>query len=401
MEKTFVGRQPIYREGVEVFAYELFSRNSELTQGTFAKADTVKAEALLHEFIKVGLDRVIGPHSAFVDVTRNFILKEYASLLPKNGVVLQVPGDTPPDDPLLKSLSQLSSQGYSIAVNNFAYREEMHPLAEMANIIKLNTRAFDHPGLAAQVEALRPFKAKLLAEGVETHEDYQRCRDSGFDYYEGYFFCKPQFRVDGPLPSNRLSTLHLLSKLQDPEISFTELERAVGQDIAMSYRILRYLNSPLHALPRKVDSIRHAIALVGTDLIRRWASVIWLESIEEKPRELMVMSMVRAHMCQQLGIAAGARNVDQYFTVGLLSLMDALLDRPMSKVLPELPLVDSVKHALENHTGSMGAALQCVEAYERCDWERAAFANLEEKKIREAYLSSVAWSRAVIHELVN
>ena len=149
------------------------------------------------------------------------------------------------------------------------------------------------------------------------------------------------------------------------------------------------------------DSIRHAIALVGTDLIRRWASVIWLESIEEKPRELMVMSMVRAHMCQQLGIAAGARNVDQYFTVGLLSLMDALLDRPMSKVLPELPLVDSVKHALENHTGSMGAALQCVEAYERCDWERAAFANLEEKKIREAYLSSVAWSRAVIHELVN
>jgi EAL and modified HD-GYP domain-containing signal transduction protein len=140
---------------------------------------------------------------------------------------------------------------------------------------------------------------------------------------------------------------------------------------------------------------------VGTSLIRQWASVIWLEAIEEKPRELMIMAMVRAHMCQQLGVAMGSRNVDQFFTVGLLSLLDALIDRPMSVVLEDLPLVDEVKDALILRTGLMGTSLNCVEAYERCDWDRISCANVDAKKIRDAYLNSVAWSRAVIHQLVN
>jgi EAL and modified HD-GYP domain-containing signal transduction protein len=401
MEKAFVGRQPIYRDGVEVFAYELFSRNNELTQAAFAKNDTVTAEALLHEFIDVGLDRVVGPHSAFVNVNRDFILNDYPWLLPKNGVVLQIAADTPPADALLKSLSHLSRQGYSIALNGFVNRDEVRPLAELADIIKIDARSVDAGRLSEEVAALRPLNVKLLAEGVETHEDYRRCKDSGFDYFEGYFFCKPQISQTDSLPSNRLSTLHLLSKLQDPEISLDALERAVGQDVAMSYRILRYLNSPINALPRKVESIRHAISLVGTNLIRRWASVIWLESVEDKPRELMIMSMVRAHMCQQLGAALGRKDADQFFTVGLLSLIDALLDRPMQTVLQDLPLVDPVKEALLTRTGVMGAALDCVQAYERCDWENTRCDVLDEKKIREAYLSSVAWSRAVVHELVN
>jgi EAL and modified HD-GYP domain-containing signal transduction protein len=401
MEKAFVGRQPIYRDGVEVFAYELFSRNNELTQAAFAKGDTVTAEALLHEFIEVGLDRVVGPHPAFVNVNRDFIRNDYPWLLPKNGVVLQVAGDAAPDENLLKSLSQLSRVGYSIAVNNYVDLEETRPLAEMADIVKLNCQTVKNADLKDQVESLRPLKVKLLAEGVETHEEYQQCKTAGFDYFEGYFFCKPRISNDGSLPSNRLSTLHLLSKLQDPDISLDALVQAVGQDVAMSYRILRYLNSPLNSLPRKVESLRHAITLVGTGLIRRWASVIWLESIEDKPRELMIMAMVRAHMCQQMANGIGAKNPDQFFTVGLLSLIDTLLDRSMSTVVQDLPLVDDVKDALLSRSGLLGEALNCVEAYERCQWDHTVFGDLDEKKIRDAYLSSVAWSRAVIHELVN
>src|SRR5262249_38780490 len=162
------------------------------------------------------------------------------------------------------------------------------------------------------------------------------------------------------LPFNRASTLYLLSKLQNPDINFNELEHAVGQDVAMSYRILRYLNSPLAALPRKVSSIRHAISLVGTSLIRQWASVIWLESIEEKPRELMIMAMVRAHMAEELANAMGCKNADQFFTVGLLSLLDVLMDRQMKDILEELPLTDVVKGALLERSGLMGQAVNCV-----------------------------------------
>src|SRR5258706_13777086 len=137
MEKAFIGRKPLYGDGVEVFAYKLFSKNRELTQTAFAKGDTVTAEALLHEFINVGLDHVVGPHPAFVNVTPDFVLNDYAGLLPK-GVVLQIPGDTAPDKALLKSLSQLSRAGYSIALNNFSYSDETRPLAEMADIVKVN-----------------------------------------------------------------------------------------------------------------------------------------------------------------------------------------------------------------------------------------------------------------------
>jgi EAL and modified HD-GYP domain-containing signal transduction protein len=401
MEKAFVGRQPICREGVEVFAYELFSRNNELTQSAFGNGDTVAAEALLHQFMNVGLDRVAGSRPAFVNVTRDFILNDYPWLLPKNGVVLQVAGNTNPDNSFLKSLSHLSRQGYSVALKDFANNDQLRPLAEMADIVKLDIRSYDRESMKEQVQALRSLDVKVLAEHVETPEDYQNCRDAGFDYFEGYFFCKPQPTDDQTLPANRLSTLHLLSRLQDPDLSLADLERAIGQDVAMSYRILRYLNSPINALPRKVDSLRHAIALVGTSLIKQWASVIWLETVEEKPRELMVMSMIRAHMCQQLATAMGCKNGDQFFTVGLLSFLDALLDRSMWTVLKELPLIEPLKDALLHRSGLLGTTLNCVEAYEICDWEKISCGDLDEKKIRDAYLSAVAWSRAVINELVN
>jgi c-di-GMP phosphodiesterase len=401
MDQAFVGRQPIYRDKVEVFAYELFSRNNELNQPAFATGNTVAAEALLHEFLTVGLERVAGPHPVFVNVTRDFIVNDYAWLLPKDGVVMQISGDAPCEDVMYKTASRLSRAGYSIAVNNIDPTKDVRPFAETASIVKLNLQGHDRETLSKQVEGLRPFNVKLLAEGVETHEQYQQAKELGFDYFEGFFFCSPKVSDDQSLPSNRLSTLHLLTKLQDPGISLSELERAVAQDVAMSYRILRYLNSPLNGMPRKIESLRHAITLVGTSLIRQWASVIWLESIEEKPRELMIMSMVRAHMCQELGLALGTQNMDQFFTVGLMSLLDALLDRPMTTIIEGLPLIESVKDALVDRTGPMGEALSCVEAYERCNWERASCLNLDEKKIREAYLKSVTWSRAVIHQLVN
>jgi EAL and modified HD-GYP domain-containing signal transduction protein len=401
MGKAFVGRQPIYRDGVEVFAYELFSRTDELNQVSSMTGDTARAADLLKEFIDIGLDRVASPHPAFVNVTRDFILSDYLSAIPKETVVMQIAGNTPADPDLLTALSHLSHSGYSIALDNFVYRDELRPLAERAGIIKLNVRGQDRGTLSKQLEAVRSLKVKTLAEGVETHEEYQNCKDLGFDYFEGYFFCRPQLSGDHHLPSNRLSTLRLLSRLQDPEITLEELEHVVGQDVAMSYRILRYLNSPINALPRKIESIRHAISMIGTGLIRQWASVIWLESIEDKPRELMVMSMIRAHMCQQLAATMYCKNVDQFFTVGLLSFLDALLDRPMATIMEELPLINPVKDALLHRSGVMGTALSCAEAYERCDWDQTVCMNLDEKKIRDAYLSSVVWARDVLQELVN
>lgn len=401
MDNAVFGRQPIYREGVDVFAYELFSRDSELTNPAFSTANTLTAEALLQEFVSIGLDSVAGSRPAFVSVNRDFVLSDFAWLLPRKDVVLQLAADSAIDSAYLKSLTNLASTGYSMALSGFVDSKDTRPIADLADIIKVDVRQLDYDSLKRRVEELKALDVMVLAEHVETHEDYERCMAAGFDYFEGYFFCTPNAFIGQPLPSNRLSTLHLLATLQDPNVTFETLEHAVGQDVAMSYRILRYLNSPIHALPRKVKSLRHAIALVGTGIIRQWASVIWLNSIEEKPRELMVMAMIRAHMCQQLATAAAKPNGEQYFTVGLLSLLDALIDRPMDTVLHDLPLTDDVKAALVHGEGQLGEALQCVRAYERCDWEKATFANLDDEKVSQAYLTSIEWSQSAVNELSN
>jgi EAL and modified HD-GYP domain-containing signal transduction protein len=249
--------------------------------------------------------------------------------------------------------------------------------------------------------SLRQSDVKLLAQNVETREDYEFCRKLGFDYYQGFFFCKPDLATHKKIPFNRLSTMHLLAKLQDPNISTQDLERAVAQNLAITYKVLRYLNSSFLALPRKIESIRHAVVLVGTRLLSNWASLAMLESIEDKPREIMVTAMVRAHMCQQLGTALRQRNVDQFFTVGLLSVIDALLDRPIREALLVLPLADEVKQALIEHEGLMGTVLDCAIAYERADWDKAKCPGLDDKTIREAYLSSVVATRFMMQAFVN
>jgi c-di-GMP phosphodiesterase len=401
MQEAFVGRQPIYKDGVEVFAYELFSRNNELKQAAFGNGDTVTAEALLDECINVGLEGVAGKHPAFVNVTRDFILNDYSWFLPKESVVLQMGGDTKPDDALLKAASQLKAAGYSIALKDYVYSDETRPLATLADIVKVDVRSNDRNMLAAQIDKVRALDVKVLAQDVETEDDYHSAKELGSDYFEGYFFCKPKATESTSIPHNRLSTLQLLSAIQKPDVTLEQLEHTLGQNMAMSHQILRYVNTPMNPSPRKVESLRHAITLVGTDRIRQWASVLWLESIEEKPRELMVMSAIRAHMCQQLGIAMGCKNVDQFFTAGLLSLLDALIDRPMTLVLEELPLIDPIKDALVNRSGIIGGAIKCVEAYERCDWANTSCGTVKEARIREAYLTGVLWARGMLSEFVN
>jgi EAL and modified HD-GYP domain-containing signal transduction protein len=400
MDKAFVGRQPIYRDGIEVFGYELLSRNNELNRAAFTDGTQATSELVINTFLEIGLDQLVGRHLAFVNVDRNFLLSENCRLLPKGRVVLEVPSDVKVDAKLVDAVSGLSKEGFSIALDNFVYRNELLPLLEAANIVKIDTTAMDRQAIAWQVDAVSHFPIKRLAQKVETHDVYEYCKQLGFDYYQGYFFCKPQIVSQQKISANRLSTVHLLAKLNDPRITMEDLELAVGQNLAISYRILRYLNSPLHGFTRRIESLRHAIALVGTRLICEWASLILLESIEEKPRELMVTSMIRARMCRQLGITMRHRNSDQFFTAGLLSLIDAVMDKPMAAVLRTLPLVDTIKNAVLYREGPIGQALKCVEAYEKCEWHRTECGYLDASEIREAYLESVGWARSITEEIL-
>ena len=399
MDGVFVGRQPIYRDEVQVIAYELLFRDSNLNEAAFSNGDRASAQVLLNTVVDIGLNRVVGPHLAYFNASRNLLCSDYCALLPRDRVVLEVLEDVIPDAPLVEALSKLATMGYQIALDDFVYHDRFRPLLEVADVVKVDIRAHGLHGLQAELDHLRKFRVKLLAEKVETHEEFEFCRQLGFDYFQGYFFCKPQIMTERTIPINRLASLTLLAKLMDPQLSMAEIAEMVQQDVAVSYKLLLFINSALHSLPRKVESVRHAVQLVGTQRIRNWAGLIIFAGVDDKPRELMTTAVVRARMCELLAGMLQQRGTDQFFTAGLFSVLDALLDRPMAGALELLPLSAEVNHALLDHSGPVGEVLECVLSYEQGDWEGLQCRGLDSNAIQGAYVGSVEWTRTTTQQL--
>jgi len=305
---------------------------------------------------------------------------------------MEVLEDVPVDAELIEAVRRLSALGYTIALDDFIYHDRLQPLVEIADIIKVDVLALDRAAVQEHVAILSQHKVKLLAEKVETQDEFKYCRDLGFDYFQGYFFCRPEVIKGQRMPANRLVTLQLLAKLQDPEVDFRELEEIVSRDVSLSYKLLRIINSAFYSLPRKVDSLGRALFMLGTRSITTWVSLIILAGIDDKPHELMVTAMMRAKMCELIAQALGQASKDTFFTVGLFSALEALLDSPMEEILHSLPLSDTITAALLSYEGLLGAALCCVLAYERGDWHEVHCPGLDRAAITDAYLQAIAWA---------
>lgn len=392
MLDVFVGRQPIYDRQLDVFAYELLFRSGEVNQAGVLDGDQATSQVILNTFMEIGLDTIVGTKQAFINLTRDFILRDYSDVFPAGRVVMEVLEDIAVDAELIEAVRGLSTQGYTIALDDFIYHESLHELVEVADIIKVDIMALDRAALQEHVTILRHYDVKLLAEKVETQDDFKYCKDLGFDFFQGYFFCKPEIIKGQRVPANRLVILQLLAKLQDPEADFQELESIIGRDVSLSYKLLRVINSAFYSLPRKIESLRQALLMLGTKFIASWVSIFILAGIDDKPHELMITAMVRAKMCELLALALGQRNKEAFFTVGLFSALDALMDSPMQEVLASLPLSDEITAALLAHEGLLGDALRCVLAYERGEWDHVACLDLDRVAITDAYLGAITWA---------
>ena len=212
--------------------------------------------------------------------------------------------------------------------------------------------------------------------------------------YQGYFFCSPKI-TGTDVPANRMAALRILAQLQDPNLSMNELEQTISTDVALTYKLLRFANSAFLGMNREVDSISHAAKMIGIGRIRVWASLLMFSKMDHKPREPMITAIVRAAVCERLATSANAGPKETFFTVGILSVLDALMDRPMEDALKELPISDELISALTRREGSLGEALQCVLAYERADWDGVCFKDVQPMTIRSHYLESLGWARRI------
>ncbi len=400
MTEAFVARQPIFDTRLQIYAYELLFRSSgENAAGERLDGGQATSQVIWNTFTVFGLDSLVGGARAFINFNRDLLLDDSSIILPPDRVVIELLEDMEVDQDLVDAVTRLADKGYTIALDDFSYQASWQPLVDVAHIVKLDVMALTVSELEEHMSLLQRHDLKMLAEKVETAEQYEQLKAMGFDYFQGYFLARPMVMKGRRTPADRTTILRLLARLNDPTADITDIEALISRDISLSYKLLRYINSALFSLPRRVDSTRTAIVLLGLVNIRRWASLIAMSGFNDKPGDLLGIALVRGRMGQNLAEAAGLADPDSHFTVGLFSALDALLDMPMEQVVEELPLGEDVVNALLHRQGPLGATLACALAYEHQDWDHVALDGLDARAIRDAYLSAVAWATHAEQEL--
>lgn len=389
---VFVGRQPILGPNMRTVGYEVLYRNCELGQAVFTDEDVATATVLLNTYLDIGLEHVVGSHLAFLNIPKHFLLEHHCEALPKDRVVLEILENVEPTPQVLEALTSLAQQGYTIALDDFEYHDRFRPFLEITDIVKIDVLGKSEEQLEHEVAVLRDYRVRLLAEKVEYREVYGTCRKLGFYYFQGYFFFRPDIVRGREIPANRIALLELMGKIQDPHISFKILVEHIRNDLSLSYKVLRYVNSAYVGIPNRVNSIDHAAHMVGIERIRTWATLIIMASGTDQPPEILVISLVRAKMCERLGQWLETTTPEKFFTVGLLSVLEALYESPMENIIDKLPLPEDIMEALMNETGEMGLVLSCVKAYENGEWMELKHLQLEPFTIRNSYLDAIDWA---------
>lgn len=341
--KAFLGRQPIFDRDLNVWAYELLFRSDDIDNASLSNGDVETAQVLISTVTDFGIDAISGGRPLFINLSHGFLSGKLPIPLSRDQVVLEVLEDIPPDEAVMDTLRAFADRGYTIALDDFVYTPRMTPLMEVAHIVKLDILALTPEQLDAHIKLAGDFSLKLLAEKVETYEQYDRCRDLGFEYFQGFFLSHPLVLMEGggAQASNRMVILRLLARLQDPNAQVSEIETLIAQDVTLTYRLMKCVNSAYVGLRHHVESLRRALLILGLRTIRDWASLILLTRISDKSSELMTIALVRARMNELLAPYLRLEK-ERAFTVGLFSILDAILDRPMEELLKDLPFDEAI-----------------------------------------------------------
>lgn len=399
MSHALIARQPIVDRDVCVQAYELLFRSQDGPKPGGFDGDT--ATVAINTLLDLGIYSVAGEHSVFINLTRSFFERELYVGLPADRVVLEVLEDIEPDRDFVMAVERAKNQGYRIALDDYVHSERMWPLVEIADFIKVDAPRLDDDGLREHVRLLSRPGRELLAEKIETRERFEVARDAGYDLFQGWFYAQPDILRRRKLAPNRASLVRILAAIENPTVDFQQIAALVEHDLALSQKLLRYVNSAALSLVQRVDSVRQACMLLGLERIRSVVRLLILSEVSEKPRELMLNALSRARLCQLLVPRNEPKDDQKYFTIGLLSLLDVYLDTSMEQLLSEMPLSDEVKSALLEHSGTAGLALNAAVACERADWNGIEGSTLPAAELQRLYVSALDWTLRIERSLTQ
>jgi EAL and modified HD-GYP domain-containing signal transduction protein len=394
----FVARQPIFDLQRQVLGYELLFRSGPLTQFAHGDGDEASRRLIGDTLSVFGLDALTGGKKAFINFTREVLLDCHAYLLPPERTVVEVLETVVPDGDVLEACRGLKRAGYQLAIDDYAGDPGREALLKLADLIKVDFRACTGEQRRLFARRFRRRGIKLLAEKVETWDEWREGVALGYSYFQGYFFCRPETLSRKTLPLWRANYLWLLEELNRPEVNFGRIEQVIKQEACLALKLLSYMNSALFGCVTRVTSIKHAIIMLGLDNLRRWANLTAVLGLcDGKPPELFLTCIVRARFCELLGRRAGLghKTLDLFLT-GLLSLIDAMLDRPLEEALAQFAVPLEVRDAILTDGSPVSQVCALARAYENGDWERVVEAarslNVSPAKVADSYRRALEWS---------
>jgi len=400
--KQYIARQPIFNVHKKLHAYELLYRGNATDNLGNVSGNKATASLLSSAFLTKDIDDISSHRPCFINFTQDLIEKNLPSAFPKSKIVVEILEDVEPTKKVLAVCRNLHQNGYTIALDDFVYDRRFEPFLEFTQIVKIDVRLTPLNTLTRTLNILSRHNVKLLAEKVETLEEFERANKMGFAYFQGYFFCKPERIGITELSSVKVTLLRLLAEVVKKDTNIERLRDIIVTDVAISYKLLRFMNSAYFYRLQEVKSIQHAVAYLGEKELRRFVMLVIISELTtEKPEEIIRLVLVRARFCEKLGGKIYKQAIAaELFLMGLFSLLDAMLDSPMREVLDKIPISDSIKEGLLYQSNRYAKLLKIAIAFERNQEEIFSpllqELGLEDQFVQESYLEAVKYANHLL-----
>ena len=396
-DQAFIGRQPIMDEKQQIIGYELFFRHSaEAESAVFEDEFKAYSSVLMNTIGGIDMQWLLGDKLAFINVNEEMLKSEFLELMPPKRTVLEILRTVTPSAETVERCQNLREQGFKISLDNPHLSAESSPLLPCADYIKIDIQSLNSADLQKAYNQLHVPSVKMIAEKVESDSQFEDCKRIGFRLFQGFHFARPETFTAKVINASFDSVLNILNTVsQDGEIK--DIEAGFKKDTALSFKLLRYINSVGFGLSCEIQSINHALTILGRKQLYRWLTLLMVTAGENStPPALMKTSITRGRLTELLGEGYFEKHDrDNLFIVGVFSLLDAILKMPMETVLEKIQLPETVSEALLTRSGIYGPFLQLTEACEDSDdkkiLEIAELLQFDATKVNECHIAALAW----------
>jgi EAL and modified HD-GYP domain-containing signal transduction protein len=400
--EIYVATQPIFDENEFVYAYEVLFRNSNINSYSFADGDEASSKVIVNTFNSFGIEKVTNGKPAFINFTANLIKEEVATIFPPTHLVVEILETVEPDDDIIEKCASLKKSGYIIALDDFVFDQKYESLIKLADIIKvdfLNTPDEEKARLANKYKN----SIKMLAEKIETRDDFEKAKKMGYTLFQGYFFSKPVMMSMTDIPIIKFMYLQLISKVTLGELNFEEIASIISSDVSLSYKLLRLVNSVAFGFRNKITNIKQAVVALGERELKKWVCLVAIKGIgDDKPDQIIRTSLLRARFLELLSNYTPSLNnrKSDLFLTGMFSMLDVVMHRPLEELLEDIYVSNDIKNVLLENKGTFIEIYNLISFYERGDWNMVqVLANklqLNEEIITKSFLEASIWTNQIM-----